>query len=77
MLKAHFHSPGDPSNLTTVKMLSESALMLVHNRDELPEAFPGGVLTPATGLGVGLVKRLQDAGITIEWEALSSAADEA
>lgn len=65
-LQAQFYSPGDPSNRSTVKMLSESALMLVHNRDELPEAFPGGILTPATGLGLGLVKRLQAAGITID-----------
>lgn len=67
-IKAHFFSAGDPANRTTVKLLSESALMLVHNRDRLPDSFEGGVLTPATGLGLGLVDRLRDAGVDIGWE---------
>lgn len=67
-IKARFFSQGDPANRTTVKLLSESALMLVHNRDELPEEFEGGILTPATGLGLGLMNRLQAAGIKVDWE---------
>jgi short subunit dehydrogenase-like uncharacterized protein len=67
-IKAHFFNAGDPANHTTVKLLSESALMLVHNRDRLPDSFKGGILTPATGLGLGLVDRLRDAGVDIGWE---------
>ncbi len=69
-IKARFFSEGDPANRTTVKLLSESALMLVHQRDELPEEFEGGILTPATGLGLGLVDRLRQAGIEMHWEML-------
>ena len=67
-IKGHFFSAGDPSNRTTVKLVSEAALMLVHNREQLPESFEGGVLTPATGLGLGLIDRLRAAGVEIGWE---------
>lgn len=58
---------GDPGNRATTKMLCESALALAVQADELPGAGKlGGVLTPASGLGEVLVKRLQLAGMTLE-----------
>lgn len=58
---------GDPGNRATVKFLCESALCLALNGDELPGgAQRGGILTPATGLGEVLAKRLRNAGMVIE-----------
>lgn len=65
MVKGHFFSKGDPGNRVTVKLLSESALTLIHEREALPSAFSGGVLTPATGLGEPLIARLRAAGVTL------------
>jgi short subunit dehydrogenase-like uncharacterized protein len=63
---------GDPGNRATVKLVCESALSLVLNQDELPGGSQlGGILTPATGLGDVLAKRLRQAGMTIEVEAVS------
>jgi short subunit dehydrogenase-like uncharacterized protein len=60
---------GDPGNRGTVKMVCEAALALVGQRDDLPGGPDrGGVLTPATALGMPLVERLRRAGITIEIE---------
>jgi short subunit dehydrogenase-like uncharacterized protein len=62
---------GDPGNRATVKFLCESALGLALNTEELPGgAQRGGVLTPATGLGDVLTKRLRQAGVTIEIDAV-------
>ncbi|WP_072801847.1 saccharopine dehydrogenase family protein [Rhodococcoides yunnanense] len=64
---AHYRSrvkaQGDPGYKATSVMLGESALALVHNRSDLPDA--AGVLTPATALGDALVTRLTDAGFEI------------
>lgn len=58
---------GDPGNRATVKFVCESALSLALNADELPGGAPrGGVLTPATGLGDVLAKRLRHAGMIID-----------
>ena len=58
---------GDPGNRATVKFLCESALSLALNEDELPGGSErGGILTPATGLGEVLLKRLRKAGMKIE-----------
>lgn len=58
---------GDPGNRATVKFLCESALSLAVNADELPGGpLRGGILTPATGLGEVLAKRLRNAGVSIE-----------
>ncbi|PKL75080.1 MAG: saccharopine dehydrogenase [Candidatus Melainabacteria bacterium HGW-Melainabacteria-1] len=65
-LKASFFAEGDPGNRVTVKLLSESALTLVHARHELPSEFGGGILTPATALGQPLITRLRAAGIKID-----------
>ncbi len=64
---ARYHSrvkaSGDPGYKATSVMLGESALALVHNRSELPDA--AGVLTPATAIGDALVTRLVAAGFEI------------
>jgi short subunit dehydrogenase-like uncharacterized protein len=62
---ARFQAKGDPGYAATAVMLGESALALALDREELP-AGGGGVLTPATGIGDALVKRLRAAGLTVE-----------
>ncbi|RAJ66868.1 short subunit dehydrogenase-like uncharacterized protein [Streptomyces sp. Amel2xB2] len=61
---ARFRAQGDPGYAATAVMLGESALALVRDRYALPE-YGGGVLTPATGLGDALVRRLRAAGMTL------------
>jgi short subunit dehydrogenase-like uncharacterized protein len=61
------HDQGDPGNRATVKFLCESALGLALDTDALPGGLQrGGILTPATGLGDVLAKRLRQTGMTIE-----------
>lgn len=58
---------GDPGNRATTKMLCESALALALQLDDLPGGRKyGGLLTPASGLGDVLVKRLRAAGMTLQ-----------
>jgi len=65
---------GDPGNRATVRFLCESALCLALDADALPGGRPrGGVLTPATGLGLALVDRLRRAGVTIDVPAVATA----
>ena len=52
---------GDPGYAATSLMLGEAAMCLA--RDELPDR--GGVLTPATAMGLVLVERLRTAGMTL------------
>jgi short subunit dehydrogenase-like uncharacterized protein len=54
----------DPGYGSTAVMLSESALCLALQGDEL--ASEGGILTPATSMGMKLVERLRAAGMTFE-----------
>ncbi|MDQ3571345.1 MAG: saccharopine dehydrogenase NADP-binding domain-containing protein [Actinomycetota bacterium] len=54
---------GDPGYKATAVMLGESALALALD-DDLPDA--AGVLTPSTGMGHSLAKRLRAAGHTYE-----------
>ncbi|HWF24654.1 MAG TPA: saccharopine dehydrogenase NADP-binding domain-containing protein [Solirubrobacteraceae bacterium] len=63
-------SGGDPGYGETAKMLSESALCLVH--DELPEL--SGQLTTAVAMGPPLLERLQRAGIEFRQTAPSAQA---
>ena len=43
-------------------MLTESAISILLNEDKAPKAY--GVLTPASGIGLILVDRLKDKGIS-------------
>jgi len=52
----------DPGYGSTAKMLAESAVILATQRDSLPQT--SGVLTPAVGLGLPLIERLRDVGMT-------------
>jgi short subunit dehydrogenase-like uncharacterized protein len=66
-LRGLIRDQGDPGNRATVKFLCESALGLALDEEELPGGRArGGILTPATGLGDVLARRLRDAGMTIE-----------
>jgi short subunit dehydrogenase-like uncharacterized protein len=53
---------GDPGYAATSVLLGESALALA--LDDLPPT-PGGVLTPASGIGTALVDRLRRAGMAL------------
>jgi|RhiMetdeSRZDD1v2_1073273.scaffolds.fasta_scaffold03749_10 short subunit dehydrogenase-like uncharacterized protein len=67
---------GDPGNRATVRFLCEAALCLALDAAALPGGPQrGGVLTPATGLGVALVDRLRRAGVTIEVPAVTTSRD--
>ena len=63
---------GDPGNRVTVMMLCESALLLATaDRATLPGGTQrGGVLTPATGLGMPLLDRMKTAGLSVTVEEL-------
>jgi short subunit dehydrogenase-like uncharacterized protein len=67
---ARVRGQGDPGYAATAVMLGESALALALDRAELP-ASAGGVLTPATGIGDALVRRLRAAGMEISARALT------
>ena len=55
----------DPGYGSTSKMITESAVCLVKEADDLP----GGIYTPASSLGIKLIKRLEDnAGLTFRVE---------
>lgn len=64
---ATLSAQGDPGNRATVAMLCESAMLLATARDTLPGgAERGGVLTPATALGLPLLSRLRERGF--QWQ---------
>jgi short subunit dehydrogenase-like uncharacterized protein len=54
----------DPGYGSTAVMLSEAALCLALEGPQLPSG--GGILTPATAMGMRLVERLRAAGLTLE-----------
>jgi len=54
-------SGGDPGYGETAKMLAESALCLALDQD-LPAEY--GIVTPGAGMGMALIERLNNAGIT-------------
>ncbi|MFD1813790.1 saccharopine dehydrogenase family protein [Rhodococcus gannanensis] len=60
---SQMRAQGDPGYKATAVMLGESALALAVDRDGLPDA--AGVLTPASGIGDALVRRLRGAGFEI------------
>ena len=61
-VEAEFGADRDPGYGGAARMLGESALCLV--RDETDSPLDGGVLTPASGIGMPLVERLRDVGFT-------------
>lgn len=70
-VRATVKDSGDPGNRVTVKILCEAALCLALQRQELPGGEKrGGILTPATGLGSVLAKRLEKTGMQLTVEAL-------
>ena len=56
----------DPGYAGTAKMLSESALSLLLEKESIPDT--SGVLTPASGIGNVIVARLNDKGIVFKIE---------
>jgi short subunit dehydrogenase-like uncharacterized protein len=60
---ARVEAQGDPGYAATSVMLSQSALCLALDRDQLPSL--AGVLTPASGMGAALINRLNAAGLTL------------
>jgi short subunit dehydrogenase-like uncharacterized protein len=61
-VEAEFGVDLDPGYGATARMLGESAMCLL--RDEVDSPLDGGVLTPASGIGMPLVERLRDVGFT-------------
>jgi short subunit dehydrogenase-like uncharacterized protein len=61
-LEGKVAASGDPGYAATARMLSEAALCLAF--DDLPAE--GGVLTPATSMGMRLVERLRRGGMTFD-----------
>jgi short subunit dehydrogenase-like uncharacterized protein len=57
---------GNPGYRSTARMVVEGTLALAFDGAEQPPIF--GVVTPATGLGLGIVDRLRDAEITLHVE---------
>jgi short subunit dehydrogenase-like uncharacterized protein len=58
---------GDPGNRATTLFVCEAAIALAGDIRKLPGgAKRGGVLTPATALGLPYARRLADAGMTVE-----------
>jgi short subunit dehydrogenase-like uncharacterized protein len=55
---------GDPANRITVKCVCESALAISCDSDKLPAR--AGILTPSTGVGKTLIRRLREHQITFK-----------
>jgi short subunit dehydrogenase-like uncharacterized protein len=66
-LLATVRGQADPGYGETAKMLTESAVCLA--KDDLQ--VPGGVLTPASSMGMKLVERLRRAGMTFDVESMA------
>jgi len=66
VVRGRLSGTGDPGNRATTKFVCEAALALACTPDELPGGpAAGGVLTPATGLGAVLARRLAAAGMRL------------
>ena len=66
-LRGRIAGRGDPGNRATTRFVCEAALALATEPEALPGgARAGGVLTPATGLGAVLARRLAAAETTVE-----------
>jgi short subunit dehydrogenase-like uncharacterized protein len=62
--RVHVAGTSDPGYGETAKMAGESALCLLRDQGMLPKR--AGVLTPAAAMGMPLVSRLRNAGMTFE-----------
>ena len=64
----------DPGYKGTSLLLGEAALTLALHEAELPKVdgseTGGGVLTPATGLGLAYVERLRAAGVQLSTRSI-------
>ncbi|MCY1015719.1 saccharopine dehydrogenase family protein [Pyxidicoccus sp. MSG2] len=67
-LKGKVAAKGDPGYAATARMLSEAALSLAFDANPTQ----GGVLTPASCMGLRLVERLRKAGMTFEVQELAA-----
>jgi short subunit dehydrogenase-like uncharacterized protein len=67
-IAARVSGRGDPGYLATSRMLAQSALSLA--LDAPQPGFEGGVLTPATAMGMHLVERLRNAEMTFDVDAV-------
>jgi short subunit dehydrogenase-like uncharacterized protein len=61
-VEAEFSADLDPGYGATARMLGESAICLL--RDDTDSPLDGGVLTPASAIGLPLVERLREVGFT-------------
>ncbi|KAH9934322.1 NAD(P)-binding protein [Fomitopsis serialis] len=62
-IRTVMHGQGDPGYRLSARMISESALAIVLEKDKLPRmAQEGGILTPATAFGDVLIRRLEACG---------------
>lgn len=64
MIRGRVAGDKDPGYTGTAVMLGEAAMCLAQDEASLPARW--GVLTPATAMGMQLVKRLRAAGMTLE-----------
>ena len=64
---ASLKGEGHPEYLSTAKIVAEAGLAL--SLDEINCDQQPGVVTPSVGLGEGFVKRLGNAGITVDVES--------
>jgi short subunit dehydrogenase-like uncharacterized protein len=67
-VQTHVAGVRDPGYGETAKMVSEAALCLAFDDAALDKRF--GILTPASAMGMTLVKRLQSAGMTFASERI-------
>ena len=63
-LNLFINGNSDPGYSGTAAMITESALSLILEEEKIPKNF--GVLTPASGIGGVIIKRLKDKGITFD-----------
>ena len=63
----NMNAKGDPGYKVTAKLISECALCLIEDADDLPGGSEyGGVLTSASGLGHPLISRLTKVGVNFK-----------
>jgi short subunit dehydrogenase-like uncharacterized protein len=64
VVESEISADRDPGYGATARMLGEAAMCLV--REEVDSPLPGGVVTPASGIGDPLADRLREAGLTVQ-----------